>query len=99
MLKTRSKFLPAVAMIMVMTVLTFVLFRVMPDTVDATTWASVLGSFWQPLIVIAVITWVFAFLVLEISGTDWFSRFLKFITIFAALVAVVMTILALFFRG
>lgn len=99
MLRTRSEFLTVVVMIVVIIVLTFVLFWVVPDTVDATTWTSVLGSFWLPLIVIAVITWVFAFLVFEIGGTDWFSRFLKFITIFAALVAVVMTTLSLLLRG
>jgi len=99
MLKTRREFLPAVVMIVVMTVLTFVLFWVVPDTVDATTWTSVLGSFWLPLIVIAAITWFFALLVFEIGGTDWFSRFLKYITTFAALVAVIVAVLALFFRG
>jgi hypothetical protein len=99
MFKMRSEFLRVIAMIVVIIALTIVLFGAVPDTVDATTRVSVLGSFRQLLAVIAVIICVLAILAFYIGGAGKLGRFLIFMAIFAALVAAIMITLIIPFQG
>jgi hypothetical protein len=98
MLKTRSGFIWAIALVAVV-VVSIMLLQLLPDTADVSTLGSVARSFWPLFAAIALIGYVLVMLSLFLGSAGKYIRILMFLAILGMLAAALVAIPAFLFRG